>query len=118
MDRNLGPPVRPVRPVDLMGRPIRIKWTLTDPHGKSDLPCPCWLPPGPPHRRAGRRRHIVGHGRKGADGMSGVDPVGDNGTAGTDGKDGQAWTKVVDTGMWVRPFWSGTGMWVQTLWRV
>ena len=101
-----------------MGCPIRVKQTLTDPHGKSDLPCPCWLPPRPPHRRAGGRRRVAGRGRKGTDGMSGTDPVGDNGTVGADGKDGRARTEVADTGMWARTFRAGTGMWARTLRRV
>jgi hypothetical protein len=72
-----------------MGRaacPVRVKWALTDCHGKSDLPCPRWLPPGPPRHHAGRR------GRNGAYGMSGADPMGDNGKASVDGKDGWART--------------------------
>jgi hypothetical protein len=33
-----GPPARPVRPIDLRARPIRVKRALTSGHGKSDLP--------------------------------------------------------------------------------
>jgi hypothetical protein len=72
---------RPIRPIDLRARLVRVKRALTDRHGKSDLPCPCWLPPGPPPNSAS------GRGRNGAYLMSGVDPVGDNGKAGADGKD-------------------------------
>jgi hypothetical protein len=28
------PPARPIHPIDLRARPIRVKWTLTDAHGK------------------------------------------------------------------------------------
>jgi hypothetical protein len=43
-----GPPARPVRPIDLRARLVRVKRALTNHHGKSDLPCPRWLPHGPP----------------------------------------------------------------------
>ena len=117
-DWDMGPSVRPGPSGRLMGRPIRVKRTLTDPHGKHDLPCPRLLPPGPPHHRVGRRRRLVGRGRKGAHGMSGADPMGDNRTAGADGTDGRARTEVADTGMWARTFRVGTGMWARTLRRV
>jgi hypothetical protein len=42
------PPVRLVRPIDLHARLVRVKRALTNHHGKSDLPCPRWLPHGPP----------------------------------------------------------------------
>jgi hypothetical protein len=57
-----GPPTRPIRPIDLRARPVRVKRALTDHHGKSDLPCPCWLPPGLPRRRASGRVQDVGRG--------------------------------------------------------
>jgi hypothetical protein len=76
MGRRGGPPARLVR----------VKRALTNCHGKSHLPYPRWLLPGPPHRWAS------GRGRNGAYGMSGTNPVGDNGKAGADGKDGQART--------------------------
>jgi hypothetical protein len=126
---SVGRAAHPIRPIDLCARPIRVKWALTDRHGKSDLPCPRWLPPRPPHRRASRRRRVVGHGRNGAYGMSSADPVGDNGKAGADGIDGRAWTPMAQTGMWTRTegagmgiwaqtFRAGTGMWARTLRRV
>jgi hypothetical protein len=101
-------------------RPIRVKRALTDGHGKSDLPCPRWLPPIPPRRRASGRRRVAGHGCNGAYRMLGADPMGDN------GKDGRArtpmaqkgiWvlTAVVGTGMWLRTFQASTGMWARTL---
>jgi hypothetical protein len=80
------PPARPIRPIDLRARPVRIKRALTDCHGKSDLPCPRWLPPGPPRRQAS------GRGRNGAYGMSSANSVGDNRKAGVDRKDGWART--------------------------
>ena len=104
-------PVCPVCPVDLIGCPIRVKRTLTDPHGKSDLPCPRWLPPGPPRRRAGGRRRVARRGRNGMYRMSGVDPMGDNGTAGVDRKDGRVWTPVVQTGMGAQTAVADMGMW-------
>jgi hypothetical protein len=72
---------RPICPIDLRARLVRVKRALTDRHGKSDLPCPRWLPPGPP------RHWASGRGRNGAYLMSSADPVGDNGKAGVDGKD-------------------------------
>jgi hypothetical protein len=117
------------RPIDLRARPVRVKRALTDGHGKSDLPCPRWLPPGPPRRRISGRRCVAGRGRNGVYGMSGTDLVGDNGKAGTDGKDGRVRTPMAQmgiwarmaaagTGMWARTFWAGTGMWARTLRRV
>jgi hypothetical protein len=53
---------RAARPIDLRTRPVRIKRALTNRHGKSDLPCPRWLPPGPPHRQASGREWDVGRG--------------------------------------------------------
>jgi hypothetical protein len=82
-----GPPARLIRPIDLHTRPVRVKLALTDGHGKSDLPCPHWLPLGPPRRRASGRICVAGRGRNGMYGMSGADPVGDNGKASADGKD-------------------------------
>jgi hypothetical protein len=87
---------------------------LTDGHGKSDLPCPRWLPPGPPRRRASGRRRVAGCGRNGAYGMLGADSVGDNGKASADGKDGRAQTPMAQTGIWARMEVAGTGMWAQT----
>ena len=124
-----GLPARLVRSIDLCAHPIRVKRALIDPHGKSDLPYPCWLPLGPPHRRVGGRRRIAKRGRNGKYGMSGADPVGNNGMAGTDGKDGRERTSmaqtdmgarmaVADTRMWARTFRAGIGMWVQTLRQV
>jgi hypothetical protein len=75
-----GPPARSVRLIDLRARLVRVKWALTDRHGKSDLPCPRWLPPRPP------RHWASGRGRNGAYLMSGANPVGDNGKASVDGK--------------------------------
>jgi hypothetical protein len=123
------PPARPVRPIDLRARLVRVKRALTGGHGKFDLPCPHWLPPGPPRHRGSGRRCVAGRGRNGAYGMSGADPVGDNGKAGADGKDGRARTPMVQTimwarteaagtGMWARTFRAGTGMWARTLRRV
>jgi hypothetical protein len=96
-----GPPAwaaRPVCPMDLRARSIRVKQALTV-HGKSNLPCPRWLPPGPPHHHASGRRREAGRGRNGTYGMSGADPVGDNGKAGKGGKDGRARTPLAQTGM-------------------
>jgi hypothetical protein len=89
-----GPPARPVRPIDLRARLVRVKRALTSGHGKSDLPCPRWLPRGPPHRRGSGRRCVAGRGRNGAYGMLGADPVGDNGKVGADRKDGRARTRI------------------------
>jgi hypothetical protein len=112
------PPARPVRPIDLRARLIRVKRALTGGHGKSDLPCPRWLPHGPPRRHGSGRRRVAGRGRNGAYGMSGADPVGDNGKAGVDGKDGQARTPMAQTVLWARTEAAGTGMWARTLRRV
>jgi hypothetical protein len=71
----------PARPIDLRARPVRVKRALTDRHGKSDLPCPRWLPPGPPRCRASGRKH------NGAYEMSSADPVGSNEKAGMDGRE-------------------------------
>jgi hypothetical protein len=109
------PPARPISLIDLCARSIRIKQALTDGHGKFDLPCPRWLPPGPPRRRARGRRRVAGRGCNGAYGMSGADPVGDNGKVSADGKDGRARTPMAQTGMWVRTFRVGTGMWTRML---
>jgi hypothetical protein len=76
-----GPPARPIRPIDLHARLVRVKRALTDRHGKSDLPCPRWLPPKLP------RHWTSGRGRNGAYLMSGADPVGDNEKAGADEKE-------------------------------
>jgi hypothetical protein len=121
-----GPPARLIRPIDLRARPVRVKWALIDSHGKSDLPCPRWLPPGSPRRRASGRRHVAGRGCNGTYAMSGADPVCDNRKASTDWKDGRArmsmaqtgiWTRteVAGTGMWARMFRASTGMWARTL---
>jgi hypothetical protein len=88
------PPARPVRPIDLRARLVRVKRALTCGHGKSDLPCLRWLPLGPPRRRGSGRRRVAGRGRNGTYGMSGADPVGDSGKAGADGKDGRAQTRM------------------------
>jgi hypothetical protein len=69
------PPARPVRPIDLRARPVRVKRALTGGHGKSDLPCPRWLPRGPPRRRGSGRRRVAGRGRNGAYGTSGADAM-------------------------------------------
>jgi hypothetical protein len=105
---------RLVCPIDLRARPVRVKRALTGGHGKSDLPCLRWLPPGPQHRRGSRRRRVAGRGRNGAYGMSGADPVGDNRKAGADGKDGWARTPMAQTGLWARTEAAGTGMWART----
>jgi hypothetical protein len=121
-----GPPAHPIRPIDLRARPVRVKRALTNGHGKSDLPCPRWLPPRPPRRRTSGRRRVAGHGCNGVYRMSGADPMGDNGKASADGKNGWArtpmaqtgiwaWTEVAGTGMWARTFRAGTGMWARTL---
>jgi hypothetical protein len=78
----VGRAARPVRPIDLRARLVRVKRALTDHHGNSDLPCPRWLPHGPPRHWASER------GRNGVYLMSGADPVGDNGKVGVDGKAG------------------------------
>jgi hypothetical protein len=106
------PLARPVRPIDLRARPVRVKRALTGGHGKSDLPYPRWLPPGPPRHRGSRR------GCNGAYGMSGADLVGDNGKAGADGKDGRARTPMAQTVLWARTEAASTGMWARTLQRV
>jgi hypothetical protein len=98
--RAARPPARSVRPIDLRARSVRVKRALTGGHGKSDLPCPRWLPPGPPRRRGSGRRRVAGRGCNGAYGMSGADPVADNGKAGTDGKDGRARTPIAQTALW------------------
>jgi hypothetical protein len=114
----VGWAARPIRPIDLRARPVRVKRALTGGHGKSDLPCPHWLPPGPLHRRGSGRGCVAGRGRNGAYGMSGADPVGDNGKASADGKDGRAWKPMAQTILWVRTEAAGTGMWARTLRRV
>jgi hypothetical protein len=70
-----GPPARPVHPIDLRARLVRVKRALTGGHGKSDLPCPRWLPRGPPRRRGSGRRRVARHGRNGAYGTSGADAM-------------------------------------------
>jgi hypothetical protein len=95
----VGRAARPVRPIDLRARPVRVKRALTGGHGKSDLPCPRWLPPGLPRRRGSGRGRVAGRGRNGAYGMSGADLVGNNGKAGADGKDGRAQTPMAQTVM-------------------
>jgi hypothetical protein len=100
----VGRAARPVRPIDLRARPVRVKRALTGGHGKSDLPCPRWLPRRPPRRRGS------GRGCNGTYGMSGVDPVGDNGKAGADGKDGRARTRIAQMILWARTEAAGTGM--------
>jgi hypothetical protein len=67
----VGRAARPIHPIDLCARPVRVKRALTDGHGKSDLPCPRWLPLGPPRRRASGRRRVARRRRNGAYGMSG-----------------------------------------------
>jgi hypothetical protein len=109
-----GPPTRLIRSIDLCAHPVRVKRALTDGHGKSDLPCPRWLPPGPPCRRASGRRRVAGRGRNGAYRMSGTDPVGNNGKASADGKDGRVRTPMAQTGIWARTEVAGTGMWART----
>jgi hypothetical protein len=85
------PPARPVRPIDLRARLVRVKRALTGGHGKSDLPCPRWLPRGPPRwlprgpprrlprgpprRRGNGRRRVAGRGCNGAYGTSGADAM-------------------------------------------
>jgi hypothetical protein len=118
------PAARPVRPIDHRACPVRVKRELTGGHGKSDLPYPRWLPPGPPRRRESERGRVAGRGRNGAYKMSGADPVGDNGKAGADekagadGKDGRARTPMAQTVLWARTEAAGTGMWARTLQRV
>jgi hypothetical protein len=68
-------PARPVRPIDLRSRLVRVKRALTGGLGKSDLPCPCWLPLGPPRRCGSGRRRVAGRGRNGAYGTSGADAM-------------------------------------------
>jgi hypothetical protein len=113
--RAARPPARSVRPIDLRARSVRVKRALTGSHGKSDLFCPSWLPPGPPRRRGSGRGRVAGRGRNGAYGMLGVDPVGDNGKAGADGKDGRARTPMAQTVLWAQTEAAGTGMWARTL---
>jgi hypothetical protein len=114
----MGRAARPVRPIDLRARPVRVKRALTGGHGKSDLPCPRWLPRGPPRRRGSGRRRVAGRERNGAYGMSGADRVGDNGKAGADGKDGWARTPIAQMVLWARMEAAGTGMWARTFWAV
>jgi hypothetical protein len=88
-----GPPARPVCPIDLRARPVRVKRALTGGHGKSNLPCPRWLPPGPPRGCGSGRVRDVGRGPcgqqreggRGREGRTGVDADGANGSVGTDG---------------------------------
>jgi hypothetical protein len=82
-----GPPTCPIHSIDLRDRLVRVKRALTDRHGKSDLPCPCWLPPGMPCRCTSERRRVAQRGRNGAYKISGADPMGDNGKAGADGRE-------------------------------
>jgi hypothetical protein len=70
-----GPPACPVRPIDLRARLVRVKRALTGGHGKSDLPCPRWLPRGPPRHRGSGRKCVAGRGRNGAYGTSGADAM-------------------------------------------
>ena len=102
---------------------------LIHPHGKFDLPCPRWLPPGLPHHRTSGHRRVAGHGCNGAYEMSGADLVGNNRTVGANGKDGRVRMPMARTGMgaqmavpymgmWARMFKAGIGMWAWTLWRV
>jgi hypothetical protein len=72
---SVGWAARPVRPIDLRARLVRVKQALTGGHGKFDLPCPRWLPRGPPCRRRSRRRRVAGRGRNGAYGTSGADAM-------------------------------------------
>jgi hypothetical protein len=109
-----GPPARSVRSIDLRARLVRVKRALTGGHGKSDLPCPRWLPRGPPRRRGSGHRRVAGRGRNGAYGMSGADPVGDNGKVGADGKDGRARSPIAQTVLWARMEAAGMGMWART----
>jgi hypothetical protein len=117
------PPARPVRPIDLRARLVRVKRALTGGHGKSDLPCPRWLPRGPPRRRGS------GRGRNGAYGMSGTDAVACTGrraltlwattgrwarTGRTDEKDGRARTRIAQTILWAQTEAVGTDMWART----
>ena len=83
---------------------------LTDLHGKSHLPCPCWLLLRPPYRRAGKHRLVAGRGRNGTYEMLSADPIGDNKKTGVDGNDGRAQMLMVQTGMEERMFWTGIGM--------
>jgi hypothetical protein len=69
------PPARPVRPIDLRARLVRVKRALTGGHGKFDLPCPRWLPLGPPRRRRSGHRRVAGRGRNGVYGTSGADAM-------------------------------------------
>ena len=101
-----------VRPIDLYAHPIKVKQALIDPHGKSDLPYPRWLPPGPLHHCTSRHRHVARCGCNGEYKMSGLDPRGDNGKAGVDRKDKQVRTLMTRTDMEARTFRAGTGMWV------
>jgi hypothetical protein len=94
-----GPPACPICPIDLHACPVRVKWALTDGHSKSDLPCPCWLPPGPPRRHASGRRRVAGsvrdvgrgpcgrqwEGERRREGRTGADADGANGYLGADG---------------------------------
>jgi hypothetical protein len=93
-----GPPARSIRPIDLRACLVRVKRALTGGHGKSDLPCPRWLPPGPPRRRTSGRRRVAERGRNSAYGMLDTDPMGDNGkraqTGRTNGR-GCQWRKWV-----------------------
>jgi hypothetical protein len=70
-----GPSARPVCPIDLHAHPVRVKRALTGGHGKFDLPCPRWLPRGPPRRRGSGRRRVAGRERNGTYGTSGADAM-------------------------------------------
>jgi hypothetical protein len=72
---SVGRAARPVRPIDLRARPVRVKRALTGGHGKSDLPCPRWLPRRPPRRRGSGRRRVAGRGRNGTYRTSGADAM-------------------------------------------
>jgi hypothetical protein len=67
---SVGQAARPIHPIDLRVRSVRVKRALTDGHGKSDLPCPHWLTPRPLRCRASGRKRVARHGRNGADAMA------------------------------------------------